>query len=90
MVKLQHVSFKDWNPVGKPRKKSKGKNGDLLGSVKNRTLKDAGLNAKSTSIDKEPFGIAATLELTNVYVKDKNCINQCGVYKESNSQNNKS
>lgn len=37
MVKLQHVSFKDWNPVGKPRKKSKGKNGDLLGSVKNRT-----------------------------------------------------
>lgn len=25
MVRLQHVSFRDWNPIGKPRKKPKEK-----------------------------------------------------------------
>lgn len=90
MVQLKHVSFKDWNPIGKPRKKSKGKSGNLSESVKNGTLNDAGLNRKNTSKNKEPFGEAATLELTHSYVKDKNCINKYSVNKEGNFPNNKS
>ena len=25
MIQLQHVSFRDWNPIGKPRKKPQQK-----------------------------------------------------------------
>ena len=31
MVRLQHVSFRDWNPIGKPRKKPKEKSENLSG-----------------------------------------------------------
>lgn len=71
MMQVQHVSFKDWNPIGKPRKKLNGKSGDSQNSVKNRTLSYASLNRKNAATSKELFGEAATLELTHDYVKEK-------------------
>ena len=71
MVQVKHVSFKDWNPIGKPHKKPNGKSGDSLNSVKNGTLSYASLNRKNAPTNKEPFGEAATLELTHGYVKEK-------------------
>ena len=49
MVQLHHVSFKDWNPIRKPRKKPHGNSGDSLSNVKNRALSDDGLNRKNPS-----------------------------------------
>jgi len=71
MVQVQHISFKDWNPIGKPRKKTHGNSGDSPSSVKDGTLNEAGLNRKNSTENKDPFGEAATLELTHDYVKEK-------------------
>lgn len=71
MVQVQHISFKDWNPIGKLRKKTHGNSGDSSSSVKDGTLNKAGLNRKNSTGNKDPFGEAATLELTHDYVKEK-------------------
>ena len=71
MVQVQHISFKDWNPIGKPHKKPYGSNGDSLSRVKDRTLSNAVLNRNKPTENKDPFGEAATLELTHNYVKEK-------------------
>lgn len=71
MVQLYHVSFKDWNPIGKPRKKPHETSGDSPSSLNNRTLSDDGLNRKNSSEKRDPFGVAATLELSHDYVKEK-------------------
>ncbi|MCI5584044.1 MAG: peptidoglycan-binding protein [Lachnospiraceae bacterium] len=71
MVQVKHISFKDWNPIGKPHKIPQGNSGDSPSSVKARTLSDADLNRKNSSENKDPFGEAATLELTYDYVKEK-------------------
>ena len=71
MVQLYHVSFKDWNPIGKPRKKPHGTSGDSPSSVENRTLSNGGLNRKNSSEKRDPFGVAATLELSHDYTKEK-------------------
>ena len=76
MIQVQHISFKDWNPIGKPRKKPQEQSQGLSVGVNNGTLNDVGLNGKSTSTNKDPFGVAATLELTHSYVKDQNGTNQ--------------
>ena len=65
MVQVQHISFKDWNPIGKPHKKPYGSNGDSLSRVKDRTLSNAVLNRNKPTENKDPFGEAATLELTH-------------------------
>lgn len=72
MVRLQHVSFKDWNPIGRPRKKPKEKSENLSESVKSGTSNAENLSKKTTSKSADPFGGAATLELTHSYVKDNN------------------
>lgn len=72
MVKLQHVSFKDWNPIGKPRKNSKIKSENLSKSVRCGTSNAKDLSKKNTSKSADPFGVAATLELTHSYVKNNN------------------
>lgn len=46
MIQLQHVSFKDWNPIGKPHKKPKGKCGNLSEGVKYGTSNDENLSKK--------------------------------------------
>ena len=84
MVRLQNVSFKDWNPIGKPRKKTKGKSENLSESVKCEILNTEDLSKRNTSKNAEPFGMAATLELTHSYVKDKNYTKQYSADKESN------
>lgn len=56
MVQVQHISFKDWNPIGKPRKKTHGNSGDSSSSVKDGTLNEAGLNRKNSTENKDPFG----------------------------------
>lgn len=43
MVQVQHISFKDWNSIGKPHKKPHGNSGDLPNSVKNGTLSEEDL-----------------------------------------------
>ena len=43
MVQVKHISFKDWNPIGKPHKIPQGNSGDSPSSVKARTLSDADL-----------------------------------------------
>ena len=72
MVRLQHVSFRDWNPIGKPRKKPKEKSENLSESVKCGTSNAEKLIIKTTAKKEDPFGVAATLELTHSYVKDNN------------------
>ena len=47
MIQLQHVSFKDWNPIGKPHKKPKGKCGNLSEGVKYGTSNDENLSKKN-------------------------------------------
>ena len=56
MVQVQHISFKDWNPIGKPHKKPYGSNGDSLSRVKDRTLSNAVLNRNKPTENKDPFG----------------------------------
>lgn len=90
MVRLQHVSFKDWNPIGKPRKKTKGKSENLSESVKCGTSNTEDLSNKNTSKSADPFGAAATLELTHSYVKDNNYTKQYSADKESNFLSKKS
>ena len=36
MVQVKHISFKDWNPIGKPHKIPQGNSGDSPSSVKAR------------------------------------------------------
>ena len=84
MVRLQHVSFRDWNPIGKPRKKPKEKSENLSEGVKCGTSNAENLSKKTTSKSSDPFGVAATLELTHSYVKDNNYFPQCSADKESN------
>lgn len=47
MIRLQHVSFKDWNPIGKPHKKTKEKSENLSESVKCGTSNAENLSKKS-------------------------------------------
>ena len=84
MIQLQHVSFRDWNPIGKPRKKPKEKNENLSGGVKCGTSNAENLSKKTTSKSSDPFGVAATLELTHSYVKDNNYATKYSADKESN------
>ena len=49
MIQLQHVSFRDWNPIGKPRKKPKEKSENLSGGVKCGTSNVENLSKKTTS-----------------------------------------
>ena len=55
MVRLQHVSFKDWNPIGRPRKKPKEKSENLSESVKSGTSNAENLSKKTTSKSADPF-----------------------------------
>ena len=87
MIQLQHVSFKDWNPIGKPHKKPKGKCGNLSEGVKYGTSNDENLSKKTTSERTDPFGVAATLELTHSYVNDNNYTPKYSADKESNFLN---
>ncbi|MDE5700630.1 MAG: hypothetical protein K2I96_25050 [Lachnospiraceae bacterium] len=41
MVQVQHITFKDWNPIGKPRQKTHENSGNSPGSVKNGFLETA-------------------------------------------------
>lgn len=50
-------------------KKPYGSNGDSLSRVKDRTLSNAVLNRNKPTENKDPFGEAATLELTHDYVR---------------------
>lgn len=84
MVRLQHVSFKDWNPIGKPRKKPKEKSENMSESAKCRMPNAENLSKKTTSESSDPFGVAATLELMHSYVKDNNYTTKYSVDKESN------
>ena len=49
MMQLQHVSFRDWNPIGKLRKKPKEKSENLSGGVKCGTSNAENLSKKTTS-----------------------------------------
>ena len=84
MVRVQHVSFRDWNPIGKPRKKPKEKSENLSESVNYGTSNAENLNKKNTSKSADPFGVAATLELTHSYIKDNNNTTKYSADKESN------
>ena len=84
MVRVQDVSFKDWNPIGKPRKKPKEKSENMSESVKCGTSNVADLSKKNTLKKADPFGVAATLELTHSYVNDNNYTKQYSADKESN------
>ena len=46
MIQLQHVSFRDWNPIGKLRKKPKEKSENLSGGVKCGTSNAENLSKK--------------------------------------------
>lgn len=84
MVRLQHVSFRDWNPIGKPRKKPKEKSENILESVKYGTSNAEKLSIKTTAKKEDPFGVAATLELTHSYVEGNNYTTKYSADKESN------
>lgn len=90
MVRLQHVSFRDWNPIGKPRKKPNKKSENLSESVKCGTPNAENLSKKTSSKSANPFGVAATLELTHSYVKDNNYTPKYSADKESNFLGQKS
>lgn len=47
MIQLQHISFRDWNPIGKPRKKPKEKSENLSGGVKCGTSNAENLSKKN-------------------------------------------
>lgn len=65
MVQVKHVSFKDWNPIGRPRQRSVEQTRNLSSIAQSRISEDAGSNPKSTSTTKDPYEIAAILELTH-------------------------
>lgn len=71
MVQVRHISFKDWNPIGKPHKKTHEQSGDSPSRVKNGTLNNASSSRKISTENKDPFGEAATLELSHDYVKEQ-------------------
>ena len=71
MIQVQTILFKGWNLIGKSHKKPHGNSGASPNSVKDGTLSDAGLNRKNSSENRDPFGEAATLELTHDYVKER-------------------
>ncbi len=90
MIRLQHVSFKDWNPIGKPHKKTKEKSENLPESIKCGASNAENLCKQNTSKSVDPFGVAATLELTHSYVKDSNYTPKYSVDKGSNFLGQKS
>ena len=55
--------------------------------VKYGTSNDENLSKKTTSERTDPFGVAATLELTHSYVKDNNYTPKYSADKESNFLN---
>lgn len=74
MIRLQHISFKDWNPIGKPHKKPKRRKIESSSAGgKRETLSEKSLNSKITLIKSaDLFGEAATLELTHSYGEHNN------------------
>lgn len=71
MVQVRHISFKDWNPIGKPHKKTHEQSGDSPSRVKNGTLNNASSSRNISTENKDPLGEAATLELSHDYVKEQ-------------------
>ncbi len=70
MVQVRHVSFKDWNPIGKPIKKKT----NASANTENGALNNGNLKEKSSLRNGNSFGPAAILELTNDYVKEKSVL----------------
>lgn len=66
MVQTRHISFKDWNPIGKPD----WNKSHSSANVKKGTLSNASLNKMNLPQNKDPFGEAATLELSYNYGKE--------------------
>lgn len=62
---LQHISFKDWNPIGKPS----GKKNNSSGEIDNKKLADTASDNKELTEQKNQFGEAATLELSQGFVR---------------------
>ena len=65
---LRHVSFKNWNPIGK----TYGHKNHMLDSMENKSVNTENVLEKE-KLDKKanPFGEAATLELSRDYVRTK-------------------
>ena len=66
MIQLQHISFKNWNTIGRPNKKPHTQGYNTKGENTQSKVK----NITSRKLE-DTFGEAATLELSQDYVKEK-------------------
>ena len=77
MLQTQHISFKDWNPIGKPNWKKPHSSGDDT----SKSLGDVNLKGKNSPKNKDSFGQAATLELSEAGIEKALSANKISTYK---------